>query len=155
MSLCDNKNTFSKPGWCPCSTKSSRSSASQWSTVSSGFPTSSTVCIRNKFSLAIVVGFRGRWHEHDVLRVQLGEEHLQQDVRDQCHLHSSNTSSHWQGKCQSTVPPFGHIMPFSGFSGSGGFWRGPWENHCNGDELLSKQVLQSHPGHNLVEFLEI
>ena len=47
-----------------------------------------------------MVDFRGRWHEHDVLRVQLGEEHLQQDVRDQCHLHRSNTSSHWQGKCQ-------------------------------------------------------
>ena len=50
---------------------------------------------------------------------------------------------------KASVNPFGHMV-FSGFSGSGCFWRGPWENHCNGDELLSEQVLQSHPGHNLV-----
>ena len=36
-------------------------------------------------------------------------------------------------------------MFVSGFSGSGGFRRGPWENHCNCDELLSQQVLHSPP----------
>ena len=47
---------------------------------------------------AIVVGFRWRRHDDDVLRVQLGEEHLQQDVRDQRHLHGSDTASYRQGK---------------------------------------------------------
>ena len=90
---------------------------------------------------------RRRWHDDDVLRVQLGEEHLQQDDRDQRHLYGSDTSSYWQGNyhvvISATVWSYhpSQMLVFSGFSGSSGFWRGPWENHCNCDELLSQQVL--------------
>ena len=56
----------------------------------------------------ITVDSRRRWHDNDVLRVELGEEHLQQDVRDQRHLHGSDSSSYGQGEINSVLP-FGQI----------------------------------------------
>ena len=141
-------------GWCPSLTKSSRTSASRSFTAWNASQISSMV----QFHTSLIVwpcGYRRHcgwfqakvtWRWCSLSPAWWGTSSAR------CPRSASSTPFKYFLELTRLVSlnqcyvPFGHMyhsshMLFSGFSGSCGFRRGPWENHCNCDELLSQQVL--------------